>query len=136
MIDLQHLGLVRSMSITDSGLAHLKGLYKVAVLCLGCTGIGDSGMKHLQCLPLVRLDLRQATITTVGVKFIAASFPNLTDLNLRYASGVEADAAAYLATLRNLTHVNVFSTGVNTEDLAGISFYNDDVPFHDSEYGD
>jgi len=67
---IQRLGLDRS-SISDTGLAHLKGLTELSDLSLSGTRVTDAGLAHLAGLTrLLRLDLERTRISGAGLAWI------------------------------------------------------------------
>ena len=70
--------VIRRVTITDSGLAHLKELRNLKVLLLRGNDIPDAGVEQLKSLPkLEQLELQNTNVTEAGVKALKDALPNL-----------------------------------------------------------
>jgi len=91
------------------------------------------GLESIQHLNLTHLDLRSIRgLTTEHLLPVLRASPNLIDLNLRYAEGIDANALAKEARLlKKLEFLNVLSISNASEALKGINVkeYNEDQPF-------
>jgi hypothetical protein len=62
--------------VTDAGLAHIEGLWKLTELWLGATRVTDAGLAHIEGLTnLVTLDLDRTAVTDAGVAPLRAKLP-------------------------------------------------------------
>jgi hypothetical protein len=67
--------------VDDAGLAHIKGVTKLWLLTLDGTKVTDAGLKHLKALTKLRhLNLRGTAVTRDGVKGLKAALPE-TDVS-------------------------------------------------------
>jgi hypothetical protein len=68
--------LLQDTKVSDTGLAHLKGLESVSYLWLENTGVSDAGLEHLKGLPKLRsLGLGGTKVTDAGVKALQKALP-------------------------------------------------------------
>ena len=132
--NLKHL--VLSYKITDSGMAHLKGLTNLKTLKLVETPITDVGMAHLKGITtLERLSLWRTKVTDAGLIHLKGlakleeldlGWNNLTDAGLVYLKGltklkvlslaligekITDDGIAHLKGLSNLEKLLFLKTG-------------------------
>jgi len=123
-------------------MRYLKRLDGLVSLSIGYTKVGDEGLRHLDGLPLKRLDLRSTSVSDIGLGWIVERFPDLEDLNLRYATHVTKNGAAAISKLKKLKRINTFSSfeGLKSDE-SGAAFghlksYDDDVAFIGDEDGE
>mmetsp|Transcript_6634 Transcript_6634/g.14712 ORF Transcript_6634/g.14712 Transcript_6634/m.14712 type:complete len:554 (+) Transcript_6634:103-1764(+) len=132
LVNLKELYIPDS-SIASNGLRSLRHLPNIHVLSLGyCRNI-VGGLENIQHLNLTHLDLRSIRgLRTEHLLPVLRVSPNLIDLNLRYAEGIDANALAKEARLlKKLEFLNVLSISNASEALKGINVkeYNEDQPF-------
>lgn len=157
LVHLQQLYLPHFSKVGAEGLAVLHHLPNIKVLSLGyCQGnIGNGLYDHIRHLDLTHLDLRAikeltsaellpvlGTGSTAGEDRVE-QFPNLVDLNLRYAENVDANQLIKEVNFGKLKYLNVFSTKTDIPTsmmlkaqvtkalgLDSVEFYKEDTPFH------
>lgn len=70
---------VHGSSVSNAGLAHLKGLGHLTTLCLRETRVTDAGLVHLKGLTkLAELDLSGTRVTDAGVNELKQELPGLS----------------------------------------------------------
>jgi hypothetical protein len=107
LTQLERLQLVGG-SVSDAGLAHLKGLTNLTILFLLDTQVSDAGLMHLKGLTrLSSLDLKDTHVTDAGL----AHLKGLTKLSVLDLERTQISDAG-LAHLNGLTKVrNIDLTG-------------------------
>ncbi len=137
---LTHLTLIGS-TVTDTGLAHLRGLSDLESLMLrGCTLFADAGLVHLEeMVGLKELVLDDAQVTDAGLahlrgmarlEFLGLDRAQVTDAGLVHLEGmsrlqflnlrgtrVTDSGLAHLKGLKNLHSLNLVGTGVTDAGL-------------------
>jgi hypothetical protein len=99
-------------SVTDAGLAHLRGLTRLKELDLSDWEITDAGLVHLAGLTgLQKLDLSRTPITDAGLVHLAG-LTSLQDLDLAN-TGVSNAGVAHLKRLTNLRSLDLLFTEVD-----------------------
>ncbi|MCL1890309.1 MAG: FHIPEP family type III secretion protein, partial [Desulfovibrionaceae bacterium] len=113
-----------SISITDTGLAHLSGMTHLRKLDLSdSTAITDAGLTHLSGLTRLRkLDLSGATeITDAGLARLSG-LTRLRKLDLSGATGITDAGLAHLSGLTRLRKLDLSgATGITDAGLAHLS---------------
>jgi hypothetical protein len=104
----------------DAGMAHLKGLSKVAVLALQGSAVGDDGLPVLATLPGLRtLGLAKTKVTDAGLAHLKA-LPQLKYLSLS-GNPITDAGLERLKSLTNLTGLNLDSTRITDAGLQHLS---------------
>jgi Leucine-rich repeat (LRR) protein len=113
---LDDLDLSRT-SVTDAGLAHLRGLTALRILHLTeCKGVTDAGLVHLAGLmALERLYLDRTRIHGDGLKHLQG-LKELRLLDVAYTQ-IDNDSLATVAMLRALDNLDVSGTGITDSGL-------------------
>jgi hypothetical protein len=113
---LTDLTLIRS-PVTDTGLAHLRGLKDLESLMLrGCTGFSDAGLVHLERMAdLKGLYLDDAKVTDAGLAHLRG-LARLESLGLDRA-GVTGAGLAHLDGMSRLRFLNLRQTRVTDAGL-------------------
>lgn len=131
LVNLRQL-YVPFSDITSEGLRALHHTPHISVLSLGYCNIED-GLDHISHLNLTHLDVcSNKRLKTEHLLPILRASPNLVDLNLRYAEGLDAKALAREADLSSLQFINILSVPKGAKAFKGLGAeeYNDDRPFH------
>ena len=115
---LERLDLYGS-SVTERGLAHLKGSAHLQTLMLVRTKVGDAGLAQLSGMKQLRiLSLEGTELTDRGLANVAG-LTALEDLNLAGTSVSDA-GLAHLTGLTKLRALDLSRTGVSDKGLADI----------------
>ena len=124
LCNLEMLTLERT-GITDQGLSNLDCLAQLRTLNLFYTSITDAGLGHLRMLPNLReLRLGRTKISDAGLK-VLSELTQLQILDVSEDPQVTNAGLEYLYSLKSLTDINVFATGVTT---AGVRKFRMAVP--------
>jgi len=113
---LTHLTLIGA-TVTDTGLAHLRGLADLESLMLrGCTGFSDAGLVHLEgMVGLKELYLDQAKVTDAGLAHLRG-MPRLEILGLDHAEVTDA-GLVHLEGMSRLRFLNLRGTRITDAGL-------------------
>jgi hypothetical protein len=137
LVNLKEL-YVNSSRITSEGLRVLRHMPDLKVLSLGyCRGISD-GLDHINHLSLTHLDVRSIeNLRAEHLLPVLRASPNLVDLNLRYAEGVDPKLIANeTENLKALKFINPLSLGGHSAKpnrvlkKVAAEFYYEDTSFH------
>jgi hypothetical protein len=134
---LTHLSLFYC-NISNQSLRHISNLVELQVLNLDSRDISDEGLGHLESLKSLKsLDIFSGRITSAGCSKISqiqtleslclcgggvddlgcialAKLPNLKDLNLSQNESITNHGAAALGNSKELRHLNLSNTDVNS----------------------
>jgi serine/threonine protein kinase len=106
-------------AVTDSGLKHLENL-PLETLQLGSLDISDEGVRHLAHIKsLVELGLADTKITDASLPYIA-SLPNLHVLTLRHTH-ISNDHIGELVKLKSLVDLELSNTPISDAGIEKIS---------------
>jgi hypothetical protein len=113
LTSLEELTFIYVKTLTDDGLAYLKGLKNLRKVDFGWSRIGDEGIRHLTALPDLE-SIATVEATPEGMRMLT-SFPNLKSLKVRLMSPREGQRAPMGATgPSDLSSVNeLFFSGVS-----------------------
>ena len=116
LTQLSELFFLRRSQITDSGLAHLKGLAKLSKLGLLNTRVTDLGLVHLKATDLSELNLDRTQVTDAGLVHLKR-LRKLERLNLQPTQVTDA-GLVHLRGLAHLSYVDLSHTQVTDAGLA------------------
>lgn len=110
-----------AVTLTDLDMETLGGFERLEELNLGGAKITDAGLRGLARLGRLRsLDLSRTQVSGKGIRELAA-LGSLERLTLWQAENIQDDAAAALASMRNLKVLDLSSTKITNATLATLA---------------
>jgi len=124
---LQHISkltgleeLYLGQGISDTGLAHLRGLTRLTYLCLYGPGFTDAGLVHVKAIPSLRIFSVHEGYSRIGDAGLAqiSEMPNLELLCVGGMRGITDAGIAHLTKMRSLRKLDIGSSQVTDKGLS------------------